>query len=296
MTFPENCPGCGGEWVVRPQLFGQRAQSFASCAYRCERCGIGYSNSLTPAARRRITREPAANVPEEVGDPDAVLKKAANVQNRAKKREAFCSESSEDAVVWTVVSGLRQLERLSALVADPKPDDRMDVLLWGASIDGPRSEALEDELSQVCRDLSEGVATRSEPDIIVACDGHLTFIEAKYGSANDVQPNYRGFSKYLRNAELFTTSPTAVAAVGLYELVRNWVIGAELARRRESSFTLINLGGPALTDTVAQFSAQVAQTPRRRFIHRTWRQVLDAAAPLPDWLDGYAGERGLWTR
>src|SRR4051794_25696799 len=116
MPFPERCPRCGRHWTVRDHLIGQTARSFDTTAFRCGRCGIGYSNSTDPARRRRITRDPSANVPPEAGDPDVALKHAVNIQNRAKKRQAFCSETSEDAVVWTIVSGLHQLDRLDALV------------------------------------------------------------------------------------------------------------------------------------------------------------------------------------
>ena len=49
-------------------------------------------------------------------------------------------------------------------------------------------------------------------------------------------------------------SPAHVADTGLYELVRNWVIGVELAGRLGSSFTLINLGAPSLARTADRFS------------------------------------------
>lgn len=108
-----------------------------------------------------------------------------------------------------------------------------------------------------------------------------------------MKPNCAGFAKYLENPDLFAESTAEVADVGLYELVRNWVIGTELARRRQCSFALINLGGRSLETTVAEFSKQVAQEPWRRFAHRRWAEVLDAAAPLPSWLEGYALHQGL---
>jgi hypothetical protein len=265
------------------------------CAYRCQRCGIGYSNSRDPDQRRRITREPSDNVPPEVRGPEALLERAVNRQHVTSKLQAFCSENSEDAVVWTMVSGLAQLDRLHSLTGLPGQSQAPALLLWGAAFDdGSASRALAGELAQACADLVENPGSLSEPDIVLAWDGHLVFIEAKYRSPNPVQPNYTGFDKYLGDASLFALPPSDIADIGLYELVRNWVIGAAIARCRDSAFTLFNLGGPALTTTAGRFSAQVAQRPGRDFVHRTWSDVLRTASPMPAWLSGYASDRGLW--
>jgi hypothetical protein len=212
-----------------------------------------------------------------------------------KKLQAFCSENSEDAVVWTVVSGLRQLERLDSLTGLSGQGLSPALLLWGAAFDdGSASHSLAGELADACTALRENLGSLSEPDIVLAWDGHVVFIEAKYRSPNPVQRNYAGFDTYVGDASLFALPPRDIADIGLYELVRNWVIGAEIARRRDSAFTLINLGGPALTTTAGRFSAQVAQRPDRDFVHRMWSDVLRAASPVPAWLDGYASDRGLW--
>lgn len=294
VTFSETCPRCGNSWEFDDQS-GHAARSFATCAYRCERCGIGYSNSRDKAKRRRITREPSDNVPPEVRGPEALLKRAVNLHSAPKKLQAFCSESSEDAVVWTVVSGLRQLERLDSLTGLSGQSKRPELLLWGAAFDDDApSHALAGELAQACAALRENPVSLSEPDIVLAWDGHVVFIEAKYRSPNPVQLEHGGFKKYVDDPSLFAVSPFEVGKGGLYELIRNWVIGAKLAKRRGARFTLINLGGPALKSTAEEFSAQVAQGPRQRFVRRRWSEVLRAATPLPDWLEGYASERGLW--
>lgn len=215
MGFPESCPRRGAGWHVRDELIGERASGFENCAFRCLRCGIGYSNSRAPEARRLITQEPAANAPVQVRGPEFVLEHAANVRNRAKKRQAFCSETSEDAVVWTIVSALRQFERLEALADLPQPSDQPDLLLWGASDDGAAGQELAEALRRVCTDLGEAASSLSEPDVVLSVEGHLVFIEAKYGSPNDEQPNSPGFAKYLRNPALFTASSSDVAGTGL---------------------------------------------------------------------------------
>ena len=67
-----------------------------------------------------------------------------------------------------------------------------------------------------------------------------SFEDKKLGGKNELKPpGYSGWPLYWSD-DYFRVSPQReVAASGLYELVRNWRIGAELARER--AFLLINL-------------------------------------------------------
>src|ERR1700754_2065901 len=98
------CPQCHQPWDERADLIGKVATGFDGCAFRCHSCGIALSNAAQPQQRVLITRSPELNVPVEVrAGLNAALAGAATVGNRARKREKFCSATSEDAVTWTVV-------------------------------------------------------------------------------------------------------------------------------------------------------------------------------------------------
>jgi hypothetical protein len=94
--------------VVEGQI-GKRPHRFEELAFRCERCGTGFSNSRSPTDRRRIFRDPADNVPPEVREGlTAALDGAVNVRNRPSKRFKFGSSRSEDALTWTTFEGLEK--------------------------------------------------------------------------------------------------------------------------------------------------------------------------------------------
>jgi hypothetical protein len=231
---------------------------------------MAYSNSsTTPAARIRITREPALNVPEQVRDGlDAALDGAATVGNRPSKRQKFCSYNSEDAVSWTIVHGLLQAGRVGALVGDLGLGAPGAVLTWGHPIAGDGVD-LAARLTEVSDQLGEHPQWRSEPDIILHWPNVLVVIEAKHGSANDAQPNHPAYSTYLKRLELFAPG-AAVAEEGSYQLTRNWVIGTELAEDLDVPLLLVNLGPAETSESAASFAALLAQTPGRSFAHRTW--------------------------
>lgn len=75
----------------------------------------------------------------------------------------------------------------------------------------------------------------------------------------------------------------------------------ETSEHRVGAFSLDLIGKDQTNGTILMIEnqlastdhSQVAQTERRRFVHRRWREVLDAAAPMPHWLERYARIRGL---
>ena len=193
------------------------------------------------------------------------------------------------------MSGLRHLERLHALEGSTQSAEQPALLLWGVADDeNAGAPILAEDLARVCLGFGEDPSSLSEPDIVLAWEGRVIFVEAKYRSGNERKRNYQGFPKYLADESRFAVPTPDVPSGGLYELVRNWVIGNEVAQRRQSDFTLINLGDTSLSDTAAEFSAQVAQGPRRRFFHRRWTEVHEASLPLPAWLEDYGRKRDLW--
>jgi hypothetical protein len=263
--------------------------------YRCS-CGTSYSNAANPDARVLITASPELNVPEPVrGGLAIALTKAANKTNLANKRTKFCFATSEDAVTWTVFNGLRQAGRLGAVVPGA-PEGMPGLLLWGSEVADGSAADVAAVLRDVCIELPEKPRRLTEPDAILTWDELLVFVEAKYRSRNDKKPGYENFALYTDGRPDLFVSAVEVAAVGYYELTRNWRIGVEVAERLgRREFVLINLGGEALTESAAEFATTIEQTHTRRFCHRTWAEVLEAASPLESWLIDYRRTRELET-
>lgn len=269
------------------------AHSREDCIYRCE-CGVAYSNATNERDRALITASPELNVPKAVrAGLVETLGQAVNRANRESKLFKFCSENSEDAITWTVFRGLEQRGRLNALVAPEHPSGEPALLLWGVPLGGDRAPEVASALADVCQSLGEKANALSEPDAIVVWPELVVLVEAKFRSANELRPNYRGFPRYLDRPELFAASSDEVAAAGYYELTRNWRIGTALAERLQTpGFLLINLGPPEKIEVDADiFMTLVAQSPLREFASCSWSDVLEAAKPLEAWLDRYASER-----
>lgn len=91
----------------------------------------------------------------------------------------------------------------------------------------------------------------------------LAFVEAKYGSSNDRHPHYNGYSTYLSAAGLFSSPDEAIKAEGSYQLTRNWIIGAAIAKALRVPLRLVNLGPATISKHAAGFAALLAQTPDR---------------------------------
>jgi len=299
MSFPAECPSCSQPWAYRPELVGVRRRDWEGLAFRCDDCDIGFSNSTDPDARVRIVRTPQQAVPEEVqAGLDGALAQALNVRNRASKRNAFCSASSEDAVTWTVFNGLALAGRLPAVLQGAGVDDHdprdSTVLLWGVPVAGPDGDAVRAALVAVSDAFEERPASRSEPDVVMVNETLVMFIEAKTHSRNDRDREAAGWPLYLGDESRFMAPVDEVKKAGYYELTRNWVIGNEVADSLGRDFALVNLGPQKLAKSALEFAALAAITPHRVFRHVRWAKLLDAAAPVPAWLEAYAGRGGLW--
>src|SRR4051812_29617807 len=80
------CRRCGSLLDAQPELvLGRRAARYDDLVFRCERCGVGYSNATRQDARIEIAATPAGNVPPEVRDGVAdALAAAVNLDARAR--------------------------------------------------------------------------------------------------------------------------------------------------------------------------------------------------------------------
>jgi hypothetical protein len=264
--------------------------SWDDLLYRCDHCGVGFSNSASPRNRRRIVRSPELNVPAAVRDGLVdVLAEAANIRNRPSKLWKFCSEKSEDAVTWTVVRTLATENGLDRLLPPRQRSDKQGepvLLLWGVPMSAS-GKWFRERLGQISDALGELPRSRSEPDVVVAWKDVLAIVEAKLSSKNDRKPaRYAGWSLY-HSSDYFTAAPARVAETGLYELARNWRIGCELAGDRR--FVLVNLSPAPLDLDADVLRGVIREDARHTLVTRTWAEVL---ADAPQELLSFASSRG----
>lgn len=296
---PMLCRHCKALLRPDPQQSGA-ATSYATCVYRCEACGVGYSNARDAQQRRELWKDPARNVPAELvseADPSLDLKgilgEAFNVRARASKAARFGSSRSEDAVTWSVFQFLRLsggLHQLAALCAQARltSGDEPSMLLWGSPVAGPLAKSLTAKLAGVCDALKEHPERRSEPDVIVAWAGLLLMIEAKTGSTNEILKGdaRKKIDRYTDRPDLFAAPPEAVRALGYFELIRNWRIAADLADTADiPNSTVINLGPMRLRADVLRLR-QVLGGVSRRLEHLTWHDILAQTKPTA-WFETY---------
>jgi hypothetical protein len=241
-------------------------------------------------------RSPEDNVPEQVRpNVSRVLSAAVNVRNRAAKKENFCSETSEDAVTWTVISFLMESTQIGVVVqllGLESPVGEPVVSLWGAPLrQQSKYEELCEEYVEVSNRLGEDPNARSEPDVIVAWRNIVVLIEVKHTTDNPVQADYRHFDRYLDDPAMWSVPMQEVKRMGLYELARNWRLGIELAGTR--AFALINLGSERTRTSAECFEGLVRINDRRLFRHILWSDFLGRVHGQPPWLKDFLVERGM---
>jgi hypothetical protein len=152
-------------------------------------------------------------------------------------------------------------------------------------------------LENLLNEIGEKPDRRSEPDVVLDFGpAGLAIIEVKLWSKNESKKSdYDGWDKYTASTEAFL-SHNGARSSGLYELVRNWRIGCQLAENRP--FVLINLGPASLfknvfSDSMSRFCESIPQGPMRRFMKVTWQQFLGGISKQPEWFRAYVQDRGL---
>jgi hypothetical protein len=294
-VFVDHCPKCSNSWIEQPERLGLAPHQFADLAFRCDSCGIGFSNATSPSGRVLIRANYADNVPPEVIDGlDTVLRSALNVRARAKKPWAFASANSEDAASWTIARALASIGSLASFLSPglrSSSSDAGQALLWGVPLTAGAAEAVAASVVKVSDDLGEEPRSRSEPDVILVWPDLIAFVEVKLDSPNEHKPpTYKGWDTYLPSSGLFASNDSAVRHAGWYELTRNWVIGNRVAALHDARFVLVNLGPAKLAKQAASFGDQLAQGTQRVFEHRRWAELLDESPALPRWTVSYAAE------
>lgn len=294
------CPACGDEIEghsspARPR----RATRFEDCLRRCEKCGVGVSNTGGKQPTF-IHRDPLTNVPEEARcGALAVLSHAFNVRSRVSKLRRFGFSTSEDAVAWVVFAYLLRSGQLltvlkaTGLIEGVRADCMPTLLLWGYPLGGQVHEkAIVTQLAALCDRLGEETRSRSEPDVIIDLGASgLLFIEVKYRSGNDrLAADSTKWEKYA-SAEWLKWRAEEVIASGCYELARNWCLLKGLADTRPA--TLVNLGPAHLFEEpegarLARFAQGLDTDEQCRFKAVTWHDLLSGILPCaPEWFQRF---------
>jgi len=287
--------GCGQPKTVK---------TYSDCVRRCDRCGVAVSNSRNDPTL--IFRDPLMNVPGEVRKSlDRVLGFSLNATARESKRIRLGFSTSEDAVTGTIFGYLQMQGTLGAAVgrliggaADVGGEP--DLLLWGAPL-SDAARLVRQDLIAVSDGIGEGAEFRSEPDVILVFgEDLLVQIEVKYRRGTNLSScvSKRAYQRYVRPSPAFADRQ-AVVASGCYELTRNWRVGWDLAdRMRARAFCLLNLASAKLLHSegaaLDQFECGLAASTSRRFIRRTWSELLNAIPrPWETWFAEYVEARRL---
>lgn len=220
--------------------YRKTAACFEDCLRKCETCGVGFSNSIS--GQTRIYRNPLDNIPQESrAGALETLARALNELNRRQKRVKFGFSTSEDALTWTVLTYLRESAQLQKLVrhcANVADCNEPELLLWGVP-QSCRGLLIRTRIEGICDRIGECWKRRSEPDVIMDFGTRgVVVVEVKYTSGNEKKAFRAEHDKYFTGTDAFA-APERVRSSRLYELVRNWRIGVDLADGRP--LALLNL-------------------------------------------------------
>jgi hypothetical protein len=94
-------------------------------------------------------------------------------------------------------------------------------------------------------------------------------VEVKYTSPNDVQVPSSRFDRYL-NRRCFSDAHVA-NTTGLYELIRNWMFGCELAETRQPHSRQAT---PSGTERTSLYASCLTPNPDQGFVLLGWGELL----------------------
>ena len=268
------CPGCG-EYIFSKNGNKKKANSYNDCLRRCEKCEIGFSNSINNPTI--IYKNYIKNVPELLRqDIDVSLNQTINKMNRENKKIKFGFSTSEDALTWTFFKYFvfnNKLNDLLEILNIKSKEANFDIYLWGANICKTNKNLnFIDKFIEVSDSFNEDSSKRTEPDVIIKLKDKLVFIEVKYMSPNEIKTDKEKFKKYI----VPNVDEKKVIESEHYELLRNWAFASKLSNR--DNFELINLGTQKLfrnknRNKLTLFEKSLKST-RGNFRKLTWEEIL----------------------
>ena len=268
------CPSCG-ELVAPINGAIKAASSYDGCLRRCEKCGIGFSNSKNNPSV--IYKNYLDNIPELLQNGlEITLNNSINELNRKNKRTKIGFSTSEDALTWSFFKYFVVRERFEDLLnlLNIKSDGKdYDIYLWGVPISSQSNKNnFIEKFREVSRNFNETSSKMTEPDVMIKLSDKIVFIEVKYLSANEIKTGEE-FAKYL----IPDVEKEKLIESGHYELFRNWAFASKLSYGND--FILINLAPKKLFSSksqskLIQFENSLKST-KGKFVKLTWEEILE---------------------
>ena len=268
------CPSCG-ELVAPINGAIKAARSYDDCLRRCEKCGIGFSNSKNNPSV--IYKNYLDNIPELLQNGlEITLNNSINELNRKNKRNKIGFSTSEDALTWSFFKYFVVGERFEDLLnlRNLKSDGKdYDIYLWGVPISSQSNKNnFIEKFREVSRNFNETSSKMTEPDVMIKLSDKIVFIEVKYLSANEIKTGEE-FAKYL----IPDVEKEKLIESGHYELFRNWAFASKLSYGND--FILINLAPKKLFSSknqskLIQFENSLKST-KGKFVKLTWEEILE---------------------
>jgi hypothetical protein len=192
-------------------------------------------------------------------------------------------DNSEDAVTWNVFTFLEKSKLLSGFLEElcHFPVGNLEAIYWSYS---QSQHGAWDELRNARKEFGESERRGTEPDLIVKTDKLLLFIEAKLKSTNKTDFN-RGhtsverkerINRYNRGSAYLESSVENIIDAGYYQLMRLWLIGANIAENGGQNFYLLTIvRNDYERDVALEFGKYIRQDGRAKFIRVSWEDIHD---------------------
>jgi hypothetical protein len=236
----DKCPICGEVFSIE-NIPVKSATKYEDCIKKCTHCMLGLSNAKTNPTI--IYKNYKDNIPKPLHDKlDEILKLSLNQASHEQKIIRIGFNTSEDALSWIFFAYFIKNDKIDILFKLLNFDNEnvIDIYFWGVSYKEPSLKNIfRKELIDILETkFNETEKYYSEPDIIIETKTKIIFIEVKYKSSNSYEKSQKKIKNYL-SEEYYSDIKTAQKSL-LYELVRNWSIGNEIAKGKE--YYLLNIG------------------------------------------------------